>query len=272
MEVTDLEKKFFIVISTLYERYLVGLKEKKMLDFDGLLIRAIEEVGDGRTVFQRKDLNAVDAKDLKHIFVDEFQDFSELFYRLIEKIIRNNFDANLFCVGDDWQAINGFAGSELKYFKNFNKFPFIELSDDTDNLSLLTNYRSTANIVSFSNALMIGKGEPGRPASSQSCGLINIVNFDNVTLTEFERNLFKGDKCTPVLLRIIKKVLNRKENLTILSRTNHIPYPVSFMSFKNREQNNSLYDYKNTLFRYIADKEERKDLVYRPPINIGIRG
>ena len=94
-----------------------------MLDFDGLLIRAIEEVGAGRTVFQRKDLNAVDAKDLKHIFVDEFQDFSELFYRLIEKIIRNNFDANLFCVGDDWQAINGFAGSELKYFKNFNKFP-----------------------------------------------------------------------------------------------------------------------------------------------------
>ena len=51
--------------------------------------------------------------------IDEYQDFSELFYRLMDAVREQNPRVRFFCVGDDWQAINGFAGSDLRFFQNF---------------------------------------------------------------------------------------------------------------------------------------------------------
>lgn len=46
------------------------------------------------------------------------------FTGLIEEIINEN-KGKLFCVGDDWQSIYGFAGSDLNLFLNINKkMPF----------------------------------------------------------------------------------------------------------------------------------------------------
>ncbi len=57
----------------------------------------------------------------KYIIIDEFQDISESKLKLI-KCIQDKSDANLFCVGDDWQSIYRFAGSNLYYFIDFNKW------------------------------------------------------------------------------------------------------------------------------------------------------
>jgi len=79
----------------------------------------------------------VQLNELKWLMVDEYQDFSQLFYSLIKAIRENNSDVKLFCVGDDWQAINAFAGSNLCYFADFRKYldhfgnffpPFLPLS------------------------------------------------------------------------------------------------------------------------------------------------
>ncbi len=64
--------------------------------------------------------------------------------------------AHLFCVGDDWQAINRFAGSDVNYFINFaNYFP-----ENAINIPLATNYRSDRRIVEYANHYMLVNYNP----------------------------------------------------------------------------------------------------------------
>ena len=88
-------------------------------------------------------------KQLKWILIDEYQDFSELFFSLISAIRSRNPNIILFCVGDDWQAINRFAGSDLKYFENFSEyFP------NSDSYNITTNYRCEDHIVNNAGEFM----------------------------------------------------------------------------------------------------------------------
>jgi DNA helicase-4 len=60
-----------------------------------------------------------------------------------------NPDAQLFCVGDDWQSIYGFRGSDVQYIVEFSRF-----FRDARCISLDTNYRSTPNIVDASSEVI----------------------------------------------------------------------------------------------------------------------
>lgn len=114
------------------------------MDFNMLLKRAIEAI-------KRNTDSAI--KDIistkKYIIIDEYQDFSELFYELIRTIIDVTSEVNnvgLFAVGDDWQAINRFAGSDVSFFTSFRKyFPI-----DSTKHEISANYRSSNKVVSES--------------------------------------------------------------------------------------------------------------------------
>jgi len=54
--------------------------------------------------------------------VDEYQDISAQRLKLLKKILERNPNCKLFCVGDDWQSIMGFSGSNLNYFVNFKEY------------------------------------------------------------------------------------------------------------------------------------------------------
>ena len=54
----------------------------------------------------------------KYIIIDEYQDTSLNKCQLI-KAIQNKTNAKLIAVGDDWQSIYQFAGSNLDIFLNF---------------------------------------------------------------------------------------------------------------------------------------------------------
>jgi ATP-dependent exoDNAse (exonuclease V) beta subunit len=58
-------------------------------------------------------------KDIKYVLVDEFQDISPMFYDLVNAARQKSEDLEFFCVGDNLQAINSFAGSDLVYFEQF---------------------------------------------------------------------------------------------------------------------------------------------------------
>jgi DNA helicase-4 len=82
--------------------------------------RAAQAVEGGVASFQRKS-GGGHLASLRYVCIDEFQDFSDLFYRLLAAIRKVTPQVELFCVGDDWQAINGFAGSELAIMRNFER-------------------------------------------------------------------------------------------------------------------------------------------------------
>jgi DNA helicase-4 len=56
--------------------------------------------------------------------------------------MRKNDGCKLFCVGDDWQSIMGFSGSDLNFFVNFHEY-----FDHPARTDLSINYRSCKSIV-----------------------------------------------------------------------------------------------------------------------------
>lgn len=151
--------------SAAFKNYLQNLRPPKT-DFNLLMSRAAEllhdcalktEIGElphdhitAASCILRK------ARQLKFIMIDEYQDFSQLFLNLMLSLRENCPSAHLFAVGDDWQAINRFAGSDVDYFIHFaDYFP-----EDVVNISLTTNYRSCRRIVENANDYMLGNYDP----------------------------------------------------------------------------------------------------------------
>ncbi|MEA3315271.1 MAG: UvrD-helicase domain-containing protein, partial [Campylobacterota bacterium] len=131
---------FYIFANFIYREYEKKLKKDNLIDFNDMLILG------------ERDMTINSISKLKHIMIDEFQDFNLLFYKLIDKIKKLNHKINIFVVGDDWQAINSFAGADLKYFNNFKEY-----FHNSTYKSMLTNYRSCKNIVEFSNNILDGE-------------------------------------------------------------------------------------------------------------------
>ncbi len=90
-----------------YERMEKG---NKVIDFTDAIIRATMLCNNGHR------------PDYDYILVDEFQDISMDRYRFLESLRRKAPLTKLFCVGDDWQSIYRFAGSDMALFKSFEKF------------------------------------------------------------------------------------------------------------------------------------------------------
>jgi len=114
-------------------------------------------------------------QNLHYILVDEYQDFSYLFFAIVRALRRVCPHAHLFAVGDDWQAINRFAGSDVDYFLHFaDYFP-----EDPANIPLLTNYRSDRAIVENANNYMLAHYDPAaRRAVPFSKAKGKIVHLD----------------------------------------------------------------------------------------------
>ena len=172
------ERIFLQLASRIYEDYQIDLAKRNAIDFDDLMMQAAalidKDAGECEISLGVHKDRSVKMNDLKWILIDEYQDFSALFFNIIQSIRKHNPQVNLLCVGDDWQAINSFAGSDLTYFKNFNDmFP-------GQQTSLLTNFRSQKAVVEGGNAVMQGLGKPGMPLMEKQGGVITQQSVNDV--------------------------------------------------------------------------------------------
>lgn len=182
-ELDDKTNKFLSFANFIYEKYEVEKDIKKQIDYNDLLVKSVAE------------MTSFDVLKLKHVIIDEFQDFSLLFSKIIDKIIEFNPDVNVFAVGDDWQAINGFAGANIKYFNNFSdKFR------NSIQMNILTNYRSPSKIVRYSNDILEGED----------------ANYSSIG----GEVLLKNEECTKDLIVKIKTE-NPNKTIAVLVRNNY---------------------------------------------------
>lgn len=214
---TATESSFLELAAEFFAEYLRRLDETGEDDFDGLMQKAAEAVESGSTLFLRRG-GGGDIKSLRFVCVDEYQDFSDLFQRLVEAMRGANARLSFFCVGDDWQAINGFAGSELKFFERFADWfgnPIV--------LNISTNYRSARSIVEIGNALMAGRGQPARASKAEhgDAWLCDISEFEP-SLVEKQRH--PGDLVTPLAARLAHRFAAEGRKVVFLARRNGIPW------------------------------------------------
>ena len=169
-------------------------------------------------------------KQLKWILIDEYQDFSRLFSYLIDSILSRNESIKLFCVGDDWQAINRFAGSDIKYFKTFTT-----RYENSKSLNIRTNYRSESQIVNFANMFMDKCGIDGKRPIAKNMGtgqckeidvsetFIGRYDDNNIYLKyldNYENNKYEKARYLKTCSDIIRK--NPGKKIMILNRSNQI--------------------------------------------------
>ena len=215
--ISDIESRFLKQAGYLLEMYESALKERGDTDFGEVLSDSAVAISSGNTKFHRTRGNG-NLRTLKYLFVDEFQDFSFHFNELLQAILEQNPGLSVFCVGDDWQAINSFAGSNLTYYHNF-----VDLVPDAKRLLLSTNYRSDANVVEFGNLIMLGTGSPAL-AKKPGVNVSELCFLDSFVATPSEQEKHGFDEITPATLRIIQSQLESDRDVVILLRTKYVPY------------------------------------------------
>lgn len=98
------------LLNPILSDYQALLEREGHIDFDDMIGKAIQYVREGRF-----------RSPWRYILVDEFQDISEARARLIRYLRDTEKECSLFCVGDDWQAIYRFTGSDLSFTTAFQQ-------------------------------------------------------------------------------------------------------------------------------------------------------
>ncbi|MBS1737757.1 MAG: UvrD-helicase domain-containing protein [Bacteroidetes bacterium] len=130
---------FIKIITPIFERYENHLSERNEIDFSDMINKATKYILDEK--LKRK---------FKYVIIDEFQDISIGRYQLVKAIKTRNPSCKLFCVGDDWQSIYRFSGSDIALFKEFeNYFGFTVRS------KIETTYRFQNPLISLSSDFIL---------------------------------------------------------------------------------------------------------------------
>ena len=138
IEYTD-EKR--AAIGRVFKLYSQRLKNANALDFDDLLIKTVELLGQSAEVKEKYN------DKFKYILVDEYQDTNAIQFGLISYLTEKQ--KNICVVGDDAQSIYGFRQADIKNILDFeNHFP------DAKVILLEQNYRSTQTILDVAHGII----------------------------------------------------------------------------------------------------------------------
>ena len=99
---------FSRIFKILIDAYQEELSKNGNIDFGDMISNG------AKLVSQKRELSLY-----KYIIIDEFQDISDGRCDFIDQLLHQNKKTKLFCVGDDWQSIYRFAGSDHKIITNF---------------------------------------------------------------------------------------------------------------------------------------------------------
>lgn len=169
-------------------------------------------------------LSAPDAKLLSgaarthHVIVDEFQDINPLDLRLIDAIARQNA-ASITLAGDDDQAIYEWRGASPEFILQPGKY----LGGKFETFVLSTNYRSPANIVNMSQAL-IAHNDRRVPKSIEAYqstdAKVEVLRYATIA------------QCIQRTTNLVSELLQREDIKTVAlvsrKRSQILPYQITF--------------------------------------------
>lgn len=128
---------FLKLVRQIYISYEDYLKRTNQIDFHDMINKATNII------------NKEGMYPYKYIIIDEYQDTS-LNKCVLIKAIQNKTNASLIAVGDDWQSIYRFTGSNLEIFTNFKDyFPKAKI------LKLKNTYRNSQELINLTRKFIM---------------------------------------------------------------------------------------------------------------------
>ena len=103
-------KLFLTICEQCYLEYSKRLKEYHAIDFEDM-------INDSARILREEEVKGKKL-DFKYIIVDEYQDISRQRFNLTKELCKL-CNAKVIAVGDDWQSIYAYAGSDITLFTDF---------------------------------------------------------------------------------------------------------------------------------------------------------
>jgi DNA helicase IV len=158
------ERTFLAMFQDILARYQQDLSLKREIDFGDMIIHASKHVESGRF-----------KSPYKVIIVDEFQDIAQGRAWLMNSLLEQVPDSRLLCVGDDWQSIYRFTGSDIGLMTNYKNQWKQAVRIDLDK-----TFRFNSKILDFSTTFITSN--PNQlmksiiPASTRTTPAIHITS------------------------------------------------------------------------------------------------
>ena len=162
-----------------YESYL---NKENLIDFNDMINLAIRKL-DKRNI------------RYKYIIIDEYQDISQTKFLFIKKLIKLS-NSNFFAVGDDFQSIYKFTGSNINVITNFKKyFPFSKV------IKLKRTYRNSNELVKIAGKFIMKNPfqvKKKLKSTKKIKNPVHIIYYYN--LNESMQNIIEEDKINKLFI------------------------------------------------------------------------
>lgn len=126
-------KLFLDICKECYLEYQKQLSAHNSLDFQDM-------INDSARILREKQLNN-EQLDFKYIIVDEYQDISRQRFDLTKELSKT-CNAKIIAVGDDWQSIYAFSGSDITLFTHF-----CQIMGYGQELKITKTYRNAQEVI-----------------------------------------------------------------------------------------------------------------------------
>ncbi len=207
---TFIIEKIFLPV---YNQYQEALHRNNQIDFTDAILQATEICRTYRPV------------EYDYIIVDEFQDISIDRYNFLKVLRDSNPPAKLYCVGDDWQSIYRFSGSDMALFNQFpDYFGYTEVN------KIETTYRFGEPLVEISSRFI-----QQNKAQIQK----NIHSFNSDIKTEIEFKSYDKHNYCNTIERLIHSIPSDK-SIFLLGRYSFDDYYLS-LKYKSIKEGNRFY-------------------------------
>ncbi|MFD2915830.1 UvrD-helicase domain-containing protein [Psychroserpens luteus] len=189
------QEMFLEFVLPILKKYNNTLKERNEIDFNDMINQATDVVKSSMPQYS-----------YQYIIIDEYQDISFSRFNLIKEI-RDLTGAKLVCVGDDWQSIYRFAGSDISLFSNFKKYV-----GESMQLLIEQTYRNSQSLIDItSKYIQKNTKQISKNPKSMKDPLEDPVKFVH----------FKPEEIEATFINEIQTLVNKYGNKSILVLGRH---------------------------------------------------
>ncbi|NLI93039.1 MAG: UvrD-helicase domain-containing protein [Peptococcaceae bacterium] len=131
---------FLDIAEEVYTYYQEQLRKKNQIDYADM-------INDAEKIL-REMREANYKPSYKYIIIDEFQDIARQRFNLTKSLV-DVTGARVVAVGDDWQSIYAFAGSDITLFQKF-----LELMGDGKEMQITHTYRNSQQLIDIAGSFI----------------------------------------------------------------------------------------------------------------------
>lgn len=141
-------------------------------------------INDSARILKEEEIKG-EKLDFRYIIVDEYQDISRQRFNLTREL-SSLCDAKVIAVGDDWQSIYAYAGSDISLFTNFK-----DVFGYGQELSITRTYRNAQEVIDIAGGFIQRNTSQIRKALVSSKHIVNPVIIQSYS-ENVDRKKYEG--------------------------------------------------------------------------------